>query len=127
MALSRKEKAIKRKWLAALRSGNYSQTTGCLFRDKEEAAEKGKPHGYCCLGVLQHVLNGGVQTTDSGLVNGRPTDEWYLQEGIDSKFIYDEDGLSGIEDALVNMNDGSGGCGKKNFLEIADYIEEKWV
>lgn len=34
-------------WIAALRSGNYPQATGCLRSD----------NGYCCLGVLAD-LNG---------------------------------------------------------------------
>lgn len=33
---------VKEKWLAALRSGKYKQTTGALHNK----------NGYCCLGVL---------------------------------------------------------------------------
>jgi len=40
------KKSIKKKWLAALRSGKYEQGTGALCED-------GK---YCCLGVLCEVL-----------------------------------------------------------------------
>ncbi len=36
------DKIVKEKWLAALRSGHYKQTTGCLRDNK----------GFCCLGVL---------------------------------------------------------------------------
>lgn len=36
------DQAIKAQWIAALRSGEYAQTTGRLRRDE----------GYCCLGVL---------------------------------------------------------------------------
>lgn len=38
---------IKTKWIAALRSGSYKQTTGVL-RDSR---------GYCCLGVLCDVVD----------------------------------------------------------------------
>jgi hypothetical protein len=44
---------IKAKWLEALRSGEYPQTTGALQR----VADYGdSPKGYCCLGVLADTL-----------------------------------------------------------------------
>lgn len=39
--------AVKRKWLAALRSGKYKQTTGALYDSTND--------GFCCLGVLCHI------------------------------------------------------------------------
>lgn len=36
------DQAIKKQWIAALRSGEYKQGTGCLRNGKE----------FCCLGVL---------------------------------------------------------------------------
>ena len=39
---------VKKRWLKALRSGKYEQTTGTLC----EPDSKGKPQAYCCLGVL---------------------------------------------------------------------------
>jgi hypothetical protein len=50
----RKEDAAK--WLKALRSGKYEQTTGTLC-EKDDIYEN---PGYCCLGVMQDVL-GKVQ------------------------------------------------------------------
>ncbi len=41
-------KAIKTKWLKALRSGKYKQAKGALC----PIDEKGKIKGFCCLGVL---------------------------------------------------------------------------
>lgn len=41
---------LKAKWLAALRSGNYTQGQNALIRIKESTRE------YCCLGVLCDVL-----------------------------------------------------------------------
>lgn len=38
---------IKQRWVAALRSGNYSQTIGFLRNED----------GYCCLGVLCDIKN----------------------------------------------------------------------
>lgn len=40
---------VKEKWIAALRSGDYLQSTGRLKRDEEG---RGKKVSYCCLGVL---------------------------------------------------------------------------
>jgi hypothetical protein len=38
--------ALKAKWVAALRSGGYRQTTGTMRRASSSGVE------YCCLGVL---------------------------------------------------------------------------
>lgn len=43
---------VKAAWVAALRSGEYQQTTGSLHRFKESASER---LGFCCLGVLCDV------------------------------------------------------------------------
>src|ERR1022692_3350099 len=43
------KREIKLRWIKALESGRYKQTTGCLKDDS----------GYCCLGVLCNVLNRG--------------------------------------------------------------------
>jgi hypothetical protein len=42
-------KIVKKKWVEALRSGEYAQTRGALFRAEPAG---GHPAGYCCLGVL---------------------------------------------------------------------------
>ena len=46
---------VKRKWVAALRSGAYRQTKEALYRNPGDA-KPGLPSGYCCLGVLCRVL-----------------------------------------------------------------------
>lgn len=38
------------RWLAALRSGKYKQTSGALKR------KVGRGHAYCCMGVLCEVM-----------------------------------------------------------------------
>ena len=44
---------VKKRWLAALRSGEYAQTTGKLHRLDPDVFEPNDiPAGYCCLGVL---------------------------------------------------------------------------
>lgn len=54
-----------RRWLAALRSGDYRQTKGCLFDDQ----------GYCCLGVACDVFHqdtgqGEWELTDAFILRG---------------------------------------------------------
>ena len=54
-------KEWRRKWVEALRSGKYRQTTGVL-RDRD---------GFCCLGVLCDIAEKGKWEQDDG--------EWYHQ------------------------------------------------
>jgi hypothetical protein len=44
------KREIARRWVEALRSGEYDQTRGALQR--QEPDEDGNPVGFCCLGVL---------------------------------------------------------------------------
>lgn len=52
-------KKLKAKWVAALRSGEYRQTTGCL---KEGDC-------YCCLGVLAEVAGKRIRPEQCFLSN----------------------------------------------------------
>src|SRR5688572_8236 len=48
------DKRLKKKWVAALRSGKFKQGHEMLYRPPEEGAdEDGK---FCCLGVLGSVI-----------------------------------------------------------------------
>ena len=102
------------KWIEALRSGEYEQTTGVLRNEK----------GYCCLGVLCDIYNketgegGWIQYAGDGYsFNGLevyPPDEvcrWTGMENIPS--ILSLDG-----ETLIGQNDGG-----VPFNEIADVIE----
>lgn len=44
-------KEIKKKWLDALKSGNYKRVSGNLVRYEEDRTDK-PIRGHCCLGVL---------------------------------------------------------------------------
>lgn len=67
----------KDKWLKALRSGEYKQTTGSLCDGKG---------GYCCLGVLQMALDGEVEheTLADGKISYQPvpTEAWVEKNNI---------------------------------------------
>lgn len=51
-------KAIKKQWVEALRSGDYPQTQGCL-RDNA---------GYCCMGVLEDLAEKAEVVTRKGSI-----------------------------------------------------------
>jgi hypothetical protein len=116
------EQELKDKWLAALRSGNYQQTTDSLHKDG----------AYCCLGVLCTVAGADMSRQQRSFVD-------YEGEGvvtepaawIDEKNYTDDEELgplllsrfgigNKVENALVTMNDTE----KRDFTEIADWIEK---
>lgn len=93
-----------KKWVAALRSGNYSQCAGKLTNGE----------GYCCLGVAEKVLN--------------PAGDWghkvHLTEATRIKLgLQSLDGgfdVSGWHNFLTTLNDRG-----DSFSEIADIIESE--
>lgn len=111
-------KAMKEKWLAALRSGKYKQGKGALYDPVTD--------GYCCLGVLEHVCDGKVEMYTSAVnlhnkAMAMPTKEWYEANGITGleDKQYDSYGTT-TEWRLAHMNDSD-----KSFAEIADFIEKE--
>ncbi len=124
-----KQKELRRKWVEALRSGDYIQTHGFLEK---------KTHGIkenCCLGVLCHVLedNGVIEKLPRG-----PTDDCILGFSFtDNDKLAEVQAIIGIRDMAVSnlilQNDGpmSGNVytsRSKTFQEIADEIErhDEW-
>lgn len=115
---------IKAAWIAALRSGEYSQTTGHLRDDV----------GYCCLGVLCDLAakEGIGQWTDDGTFltggemdnNSVPPDNVVVWAGLQSPnpLIEPEGGYH-----LAIYNDGAPWAGIKphSFAEIASLIEQE--
>lgn len=124
------------KWLAALRSGDYTQAVGKLEFNG----------GYCCLGVLQCVVDGAVEKAKTeydakryavpiGEPMSLPTREWMEREGISTKYSannanfaeannlyiyrepYDEDDRTCVEASVLNDEE------HKTFKEIADLVE----
>lgn len=105
----------QQKWVDALRSGEYNQTTGTLQDD----------YGYCCLGVACKVaLDNGVNVNtdeDNGNISG---DELSDQKDVKSWLgLYDNQGrfeTTPKQLYLTTLNDIEG----LDFNEIADYIEK---
>jgi hypothetical protein len=91
---------FKKRWIEALRSGEYNQQRSATIRNDR---------GYCCLGVGAVCLDMDVPI-DGG---GREFTKIYNR--FDELF-----GDRQTKRILWNMNDNDG----KSFSEIAQYIEE---
>lgn len=101
------DRDLKRKWVEALRSGEYDQGQWRLCRVTSGGAK------YCCLGVVYEVANG--------------EDAWFsipstseLRTGCGEMAAYFPPGLSDADAwALIDLNDSG-----RSFDEIACWIEE---
>lgn len=111
---------INGKWLDALRSGKYKQTKQML-RDKQ---------GFCCLGVGCDVVDPTCwldPVSKSGEYAYRGYDGKYeaIVSSLPPRSVVEALGLSAsvfAVAAVAAMNDEKG----KSFVEIADYLEEKY-
>ncbi len=110
MALTKAQRALRADWMAALRSGEYAQTTAVLRRKGEDA-------GFCCLGVACDVVDPDRWESGGAASPGMYWDEAYanLPISVRSALALDYDD----SDRLVEMNDATG----NTFEEIADAID----
>ncbi len=109
-------------WVAALRSGEYEQTQGCLHKD----------NAYCCLGIGCVVaMKGGLElelgtsyanrVTYDGHAGGMPgkVREWFGGDpAITITAIY-----NGEQHSLADLND----VYSLSFNQIADCLEETYL
>ena len=99
-----KPETVRKKWIAALRSGKYEQGRDQLRSGKE----------YCCLGVLCDlaVKNGVISRFigKDGLLP-RKVQKWAALSTDDGNYSTNK---------LTNLNDNG-----KSFEEIADVIEKE--
>lgn len=98
------DRAIKKRWLRALRSGRYKQGENYLFNSDSGA--------FCCLGVLCAIQRFPIRKAKRMMTSKLPEERLYA--GL--KFRDCE--------TLANMNDGRGDGAPKSFKEIAIYIEK---
>lgn len=123
---------VAKKWVKALRSGKYKQTTGALCED-------GK---YCCLGVLCEVaIKDGVKIKREELTDGGG-DVYQVLFGGSTGTLPDrvakyagmskdktvetapfEEVDASLEDQLVTLNDTE----KYSFKKIATFIEKNFI
>lgn len=80
-------------WLEALRSGRYAQTCHGYLQDKT---------GYCCLGVLEHVADGRVES------DPLPTVAWLSAHNVVFKNEYGSTGKHNTLRAPCLHGDGDG-------------------
>ena len=109
------KKADWEKWDASLRSDKYKQGVRAL----EAVTMGGKFH--CCLGVLEHCLDGEVEMDADGDV---PSKRWLDEHGIlftaeDNRKTSDPL-LPGLACTATTANDNRG----RSFIQIADAIKE---
>lgn len=102
------EKAIKGKWLKALRSGRIRQAHGVLLDERGH---------MCCLGVLATVQGCDLKKMRDECPENMISDE--PPKGYKARLR-----LATCE-RLAQMNDGNGDQKQHSFKEIADYIEKK--
>lgn len=100
------DQKVKTRWLKALRSGKYEQTTGVLCEPVLPDLD-GNPttKAYCCLGVLCDVTNS--KFISSGMPTASQLKKFKLERAA--------------AEELADRNDGRG----HSFKKIADFIEKK--
>lgn len=111
------KKKLKKKWVKALRSGDFKQTSQRLSR-KNELGDM----SFCCLGVLCEVSS-SVKYDDlsDGRYYYKKGDQYNTSEVALSSSMLVAWGIASKEErALIQMNDTEG----FNFNAIADYIEK---
>jgi len=94
---------FKKKWIAALRSGEYEQGAGFLHNTVQDR--------YCCLGVACEVVQ--YKSPNNRRIQGSES----MPEELEPVRGYAQNNK--VVDRLICMNDTG-----KTFLKIADYIEE---
>lgn len=127
------KKEIKKKWVAALRSGKYKQVKNALHVEKK---------GFCCLGVLTDIymkekgIEEGWRVSGKSFVTGACEFKLTKKGEYETCAVLPEKvsrwaGLKGISDPLVQNtrlsqhNDGVEMVSKKTFKQIADLIQDE--
>lgn len=122
-------KELHKKWVEALRSGEYKQTQSKLHNEE----------GFCCIGVLCEVKGMESMEKDDGSFSyymprsKENQTSWIpncdlIDFGLDRKVVcsddFDPEDLfeEAVDSVLMQMNDGG-----KTFDEIADYIEKELI
>jgi hypothetical protein len=103
---------FKKKFTAALRSGEFKQGEGKLYEPNNDT--------YCCMGVAGKICG----YTNLQLANETYIGKFFLKPvaGFPELLQYNSDGEIPIK--LAKMNDGSPDVEKRSFSEIADWIDE---
>jgi hypothetical protein len=105
---------FKAKWLEALRSGKYKQTTGVL-----RSAE-----GFCCLGVACDLVDPDSWSTpnDFGYTHGAARTTAIPGNDV-QKAMFGDWFIGETFDPLTSRNDGGEGRKRQSFKQLANLIE----
>lgn len=109
-------------WLSALRNDEYEQTTGALEDEVLDDAGEIIGNAYCCLGVLQMVVDGQVELNQFDAPEGLPTQAWLKRHGIEFMDSNLQTARSPYLAAREETADGLNDMGVP-FAAIADAIE----
>lgn len=107
--------ALKRKWVAALRSGKYKRGQDVLRNTEREVTE------WCCLGVLADVAGCRFEK-DGYLEKGRNASVWYIPPTTAKRLGIQPAGDvedTNIQRQLAEKNDAGW-----SFKRIATWIEK---
>lgn len=111
------KKEYAKKWIAALRSGEYAQGTGALY---EEGYLSDQPE-YCVLGVLHKVASVGNRNPSQNA--GELGDTIKKRVGMKTRDGALPEGCERLRARnLIELNDSY----RMTFLELANVIEEIW-
>jgi hypothetical protein len=95
------EKKFAKKWIEALRGGEYKQVIGSLYKDNGESL------GYCCLGVACALV--GI-TTEEMIFHETPYDLLREKPKTDfkdmSKALLEQSNDTKLVDVVMCLNDG---------------------
>lgn len=115
------------KWITALRSGEYKQTTGKLVVNLDYEDDPQPIYGYCCLGVAAAICGVTVETMG---INGMLDSYLFKEKGVEKPESLPLELLTDYAKAinggtlprkLAELNDTDG----YTFDQIADYIEKE--
>jgi len=105
-------KEFKKKWIDALNSGDFKQSSGSL-KDK---------YGYCCLGVACKIANPNMRLTGKGLISKgnfpKSINKIEVPDIIKGEVDKYSKDYNPIVNKLATYNDNG-----KSFNWIASYIE----
>jgi len=103
-------KEFLKKWVRALRSGEYEQTQGALM----DSFDGNK--AYCCLGVAC-VLRSEELGVDPQTLSVHP-ERTFDDNGFAGEWLFPED----VQEDIAALNDSG-----KTFEELADHIEKEFI
>lgn len=114
--------AAKRKWVKALRSGEYKQGAGRLYQNDYDGVDK-----YCCLGVAFNALDAWIEKVERSYLSLDVFNDLPQIGGMEAPSVLNL--RREMRGALANANDNTipGDhirIRAATFKELADWIEK---